>query len=198
MPVNLSKGENVSLAQQAPGLNSVLVGLGWDPPETNDDWDLDASVFLLNAGGKVLSDNHFVFYNNLASPDGSVVHTGDNRDGEGDGDDEAIVVDLASISGDIQKVVFAVTIHDASAKGQNFGQVENAFIRIVERRPGDPALEATGPELVRYDLGEDFSTETALVFGELSRASGEWKFQAVGTSPAGDLGGLCRVYGISV
>ena len=212
MPVNLSKGENVSLAQQVPGLNSVLVGLGWDPPGTGEKWDLDASVFLLNSGGKVVSDSHLIFYNHLTSPDGCqcsgehkcgsprgyVLHTGDNKDGEGDGDDEAVIVNLTALPADVQSIVFAVTIHEAAALGQNFGQVENAFIRIVERKAGDSWDGATGPEIVRYDLGEDFSTETALVFGELSRASGEWKFAASGTSPAGDLGGLCRVYGVAV
>ena len=198
MAVNLSKGENVQLNKAAPGLTSVLVGLGWDPPETDADWDLDASLFLLGSSGRVLSDSHFVFYNNLTSPDGAVNHTGDNRDGEGDGDDEAIVVNLTGIAPEVQRIIFAVTIHDGLAQGQNFGQVENCFIRVVERQPSDPPNSASGPEIVRYDLGEDFSNETALVFGELYRDAGDWKFEAVGQAPAGDLVGLCRLYGVSV
>jgi len=222
MAVNLSKGENVQLSKAAPGLTSVLVGLGWDPPETDDpsdEWDLDASLFLLGPSGRVLSDSHFVFYNNLTSPDGAVVHSGDNRTGEGDGDDESIVINLAEVAPEVQRIVFAVTIHEGAALGRTFGQVENCFIRVAERRPGDPSIPdilkeieqakvqgreadhgvlASGPEIVRYDLGEDFSNETALVFGEMYRDAGDWKFEAVGQSPAGDLAGLCRLYGISV
>ena len=191
MSVTLAKGGNVSLSKVAPNLKEALVGLGWDVRTTTGlDFDLDASALLLGANGKVLSDAHFVFYNQLASPDGSVRHTGDNRTGEGEGDDESIELDLDTVPQDVQKVVFAVSIHDAEARRQSFGQVMNAFIRLVDR--------ADGSEVVRYDLSEDASTETAMVFGEVYRYSGEWKFRAVGQGYASGLRGIAQDFGVDV
>ncbi|GHJ92155.1 chemical-damaging agent resistance protein C [Streptomyces sp. NE5-10] len=191
MGVSLAKGGNVSLSKEAPGLTAVLVGLGWDVrTTTGTDHDLDASALLLNDTGKVASDRHFVFYNNLTSPDGSVEHTGDNLTGEGDGDDESIKVDLASVPADISKIVFPVSIHDADARGQSFGQVRNAFIRVVN--------QADNVELARYDLSEDAATETAMVFGELYRHGAEWKFRAVGQGYASGLAGIAADFGVNV
>ena len=191
MSVTLSKGGNVSLSKEDPGLSRVLIGLGWDTRETDGvDFDLDASVFLLNTMGKVRSDLDFIFYNNLRSPDGSVEHTGDNRTGEGEGDDEAVRVNLGGVPADVDKLSITVTIHDAPARGQNFGQVDNAFIRVVN--------EDTGREIVRYDLSEDASTETAMIFGEVYRHGGEWKFRAVGQGFAGGLGPLASHFGVNV
>lgn len=173
MGVSLAKGGNVSLSKEAPGLTAVLVGLGWDVrTTTGTDYDLDASALLLNEAGKVASDTQFVFYNNLTSPDGSVEHTGDNLTGEGEGDDEVIKVNLAGVPADVTRIVFPVSIHDAENRGQSFGQVRGAFIRIVN--------QAGGAEIARYDLSEDAATETAMVFGELYRNGAEWKFRAVG------------------
>jgi tellurium resistance protein TerD len=189
--VTLVKGGNVSLSKEAPGLTNVLVGLGWDVRTTTGaDYDLDASAILLNANGKVLSDNHFVFFNNLTSPDGSVEHTGDNLTGEGEGDDEAIKVNLAAMAPDVAKIVFPVSIYDADARSQNFGQVSNAFIRVVN--------EADNREITRFDLSEDASTETAMVFGELYRHGGDWKFRAVGQGYASGLAGIARDFGVNV
>ncbi|NAZ76699.1 chemical-damaging agent resistance protein C [Kineococcus sp. T13] len=191
MGVTLAKGGNVSLTKVAPNLTEAQVGLGWDVRTTTGlDFDLDASALLVGAGGRVLSDGHFVFYNQLASPEGSVRHTGDNRTGEGEGDDEVIEVDLLSVPEQCQKIVFAVSIHDADARRQNFGQVVNAFIRLVNR--------ADGSEVVRYDLSEDASTETAMVFGEVYRHSGEWKFRAVGQGYATGLLGIAQDFGVDV
>ncbi|WP_232665349.1 TerD family protein [Pseudonocardia sp. TRM90224] len=191
MAVTLVKGGNVSLSKEAPGLTNVLVGLGWDVRSTTGaDYDLDASAILLNANGKVISDNHFVFFNNLTSPDGTVEHTGDNLTGEGEGDDEAIKVNLAAMAPEVTKVVFPVSIYDADQRGQNFGQVTNAFIRVVNA--------ADGREITRFDLSEDASTETAMVFGELYRHGGEWKFRAVGQGYASGLAGIARDYGVNV
>ncbi len=191
MSVSLSKGGNVSLSKEDPGLARILIGLGWDTRATDGvDFDLDASVFLLNAMGKVRNDLDFIFYNNLRSSDGSVEHTGDNRTGEGEGDDEAIRVNLPGVPADVDKLAVTVTIHDATARGQNFGQVDNAFIRVVN--------EETGREIVRYDLSEDASTETAMIFGEVYRHGGEWKFRAVGQGYAGGLGPLATSYGVNV
>lgn len=191
MGVSLSKGGNVSLSKEAPGLTAVVVGLGWDVrTTTGTDYDLDASALLCNESGKVASDRHFVFYNNLTSPDGSVEHTGDNLTGEGDGDDEAIKVNLTGVPADITKIVFPVSIHDAQARGQSFGQVRNAFIRVVN--------QADGVELARYDLTEDASTETAMVFGELYRHGTEWKFRAVGQGYASGLAGIAADFGVNV
>jgi tellurium resistance protein TerD len=191
MGVTLAKGGNVSLSKVAPNLTEALVGLGWDVRTTTGlDFDLDASALLLGANGKVLSDGHFVFYNQLVSPDGSVRHTGDNRTGEGEGDDESIELDLLTVPQDVQKIVFAVSIHDAEARRQSFGQVHGAFIRLVNR--------ADGSEVVRYDLSEDASTETAMVFGEVYRYSGEWKFRAVGQGYASGLRGIAQDFGVDV
>ena len=193
MGVSLSKGGNVSLTKEAgaAGLTAVTVGLGWDVRTTTGaEFDLDASAIALNSGGRVLTDSHFVFFNNLRSPDGSIEHTGDNLTGEGDGDDEQIKVNVASVPAEIDKIVFPVSIYDADSRQQNFGQVRNAFIRIVN--------QADNSELARYDLTEDASTETAMVFGELYRNGAEWKFRAVGQGYATGLAGIARDFGVSV
>ena len=190
MSVSLSKGGNVSLAKADPTMTKVLVGLGWDPRATDgQDFDLDASAFLLTSTGKVRGDNDFIFYNNLSDTAQSVVHAGDNRTGAGDGDDESLKVDLTKIPAEVDKIAFAVTIHDAEARRQGFGQVGGAFIRLVN--------DATGVEVARYDLSEDASTETAMIFGELYRHNNEWKFRAVGQGYAGGLKAMCDQYGIS-
>jgi len=190
MSVSLSKGGNVSLAKADPTMTKVLVGLGWDPRATDgQDFDLDASAFLLDSTGKVRGDNDFIFYNNLSDAAQSVVHTGDNRTGAGDGDDESLKVDLTKIPAEVDKIAFTVTIHDAEARRQSFGQVGGAFIRLVN--------DATGVEVARYDLSEDASTETAMIFGELYRHNNEWKFRAVGQGYAGGLKAMCDQYGIS-
>ncbi|MEU2588410.1 TerD family protein [Streptomyces avermitilis] len=191
MGVTLAKGGNVSLSKEAPGLTAVTVGLGWDVRTTTGaDYDLDASALLCSDSGRVISDLHFVFYNNLTSPDGSVQHTGDNLTGEGEGDDESINVELAQVPAEVTKIVFPVSIHEAHSRGQSFGQVSNAFIRVVNR--------ANDVELARYDLSEDASTETAMVFGELYRHGGEWKFRAVGQGYASGLAGIASDYGVNV
>jgi tellurium resistance protein TerD len=202
MGITLQKGGNLSLTKEAPGLTQASFGLGWDAnPFNGHDFDLDASALLLGANGKVRSDKDFVFYNQLAdvtSADGktpdpqnaSVVHQGDNLTGEGDGDDEVVKVRLDRLPLDVQTVVFAVSIHDAPQRGQSFGQVRNAFIRIVD--------EATGVEVARYDLTEDYSVETALVFAELYRNGGEWKFRAVGQGYADGLAGIARDFGVGI
>ena len=190
MGVSLSKGGNVSLSKTDPGMKNVLIGLGWDVRATDgQDYDLDASVFLLAENGKVRNDLDFIFYNNLRSADGSVEHTGDNRTGKGDGDDESIKIKLDKIPADVAKLVFVVTIHDAAVRRQNFGQIEGAFIRLVN--------DDTQLEVARYDLTEDASTETAMLFGELYRHNGEWKFRAVGQGYAGGLASVCAQYGIN-
>lgn len=190
MSVSLSKGGNVSLAKADPTMTKVLVGLGWDPRATDgQDFDLDASAFLPDSTGKVRGDNDFIFYNNLSDAAQSVVHTGDNRTGAGDGDDESLKVDLTKIPAEVDKIAFTVTIHDAEARRQSFGQVGGAFIRLVN--------DATGVEVARYDLSEDASTETAMIFGELYRHNNEWKFRAVGQGYAGGLKAMCAQYGIS-
>jgi tellurium resistance protein TerD len=189
--VTLTKGGNVSLSKMAPALTSVAVGLGWDVrTTTGTDFDLDASALLCGAGGKVVDDRHFVFFNNLTSPDGAVEHTGDNLTGEGEGDDETINVNLVGLAAGVDKVVFPVSIYDAQARSQSFGQVMNAYIRVVDR--------ATSAELARYDLSEDASTETAMIFGELYRHGGEWKFRAIGQGYASGLRGIAQDYGVNV
>jgi tellurium resistance protein TerD len=191
MGVSLSKGGNVSLSKAAPDLTAVTVGLGWDVRVTTGaDFDLDASALLLGADGKVLSDQHFVFFNNLTSPDGTVEHTGDNLTGEGEGDDEAVNVDLARMDPRVDRIVFPVSIYDAVNRGQAFGQVRNAFIRVVN--------SAGGAEIARYDLTEDASTETAMVFGELYRYNSEWKFRAIGQGYASGLHGIAQDFGVNV
>jgi tellurium resistance protein TerD len=191
MGVSLAKGGNVSLTKEAPGLTTAVVGLGWDARTTSGAaFDLDASALLVNGVGKVLSDEHFVFFNNLTSPDGSVEHTGDNTTGLGDGDDEAIRVGLATVPAEVDKIVFAVSIYEADARRQSFGQVRNAYIRVVD--------EADGAELARYDLSEDASTETAMIFGEVYRRGAEWKFRAVGQGYTSGLAGIATEFGVNV
>ena len=192
MPVSLQKGQKVSLTKDNPGLKKVVVGLGWDVNafDTGGDFDLDAAAFLLGDSGKVADSNDFVFYRNLTHPSGSVVHQGDNLTGVGDGDDEQIKVDLSKVPDNITKIAFTVTIYEAEQRRQNFGQVSNAFIRIYN--------EETGEEMIRYDLGEDFSIETAAVFGELYKNGGEWKFNAIGNGFQGGLAALCANFGVDV
>lgn len=191
MPVSLSKGANVNLSKEAPGLNKILVGLGWDSRATDGAaFDLDASAFLLKADGKVRSDNDFCFYNNKKVADGAIEHLGDNLTGAGDGDDEVVNVELSKVPADVERVVFSVTIHEAEARKQNFGQVSHAFIRIVN--------QDGGAEIARYDLSEDASVETAMIFGEIYRNGADWKFKAVGQGFAGGLGPLASSFGVSV
>ncbi|MFC7308566.1 TerD family protein [Streptomyces monticola] len=191
MGVSLSKGGNVSLTKEAPGLTAITVGLGWDiRTTTGTDFDLDASAILTKEDGKVSSDANFVFFNNLKSPDGSVEHTGDNTTGEGEGDDEQIKVNLAGVPAEIAKIVFPVSIYDAENRQQSFGQVRNAFIRVVN--------QDGGTEIARYDLSEDASTETAMVFGELYRHGAEWKFRAIGQGYASGLRGIAQDFGVNV
>lgn len=191
MAVSLSKGGNVSLSKEAPGLKHVVVGLGWDPRVTDgQEFDLDVSVFLCGEDGKVRSDADFVFYNNKAGGDGSVEHQGDNKTGEGDGDDEQVKIDLSSVPADVKKLAFAVTIHDADTRKQNFGMVSNAFMRVVNGE-GDK-------ELARYDLSEDYSVETAMIFGEVYRHGDEWKFKAIGQGFGGGLQPLASAFGVNV
>lgn len=191
MPVSLSKGGNVSLSKEAPGLTAVIVGLGWDARKTDGkEFDLDASVFICGEDGKVRSDKDFVFYNNKLGADGSVEHLGDNRSGAGEGDDEQVKIDLTKVPADVKKLVFAVTIHDADTRAQNFGQVSNASMRVVN--------QAGEAEIARYDLSEDASTETAMIFGELYRHGEEWKFKAVGQGYQGGLGALAGAHGVNI
>ena len=191
MGVSLSKGGNVSLSKEAPGLTAVNVGLGWDVNTfSGGEFDLDASAIVCNAQGQVLSDQHFVFFNNLKSADGSVEHTGDNLTGEGEGDDEVIKINLASVPTEAEKIVFAVSIYDADNRKQNFGAVRNAFIRVVN--------QANSTEIARYDLTEDASVETAMVFGEVYRSGPEWTFKAVGQGYASGLRGIASDFGVHV
>ena len=191
MAISLSKGGNVNLSKEAPGLNKIVVGLGWDARATDGAaFDLDASAFLVKLDGKVRSDNDFCFYNNKVVGDGAVQHTGDNTTGAGDGDDETVKVELSKIPADLDKVVFAVTIHEADIRKQNFGQVNHAYIRVVN--------EDGGQEIARYDLSEDASIETAMIFGEIYRVGADWKFKAVGQGFAGGLGPLASSFGVSV
>jgi tellurium resistance protein TerD len=189
--ISLAKGGNVSLTKLAPSLTKAAVGLGWDVRTTTGaDFDLDATALVCGPDGKVPDDRHFVFYNNLTSPDGSVEHTGDNLTGEGEGDDEVINVNVSAVPAGVDKVVFAVSIYEGATRGQSFGQVVNAFIRVVDA--------TTGAELARYDLSEDASTETAMIFGELYRHNGEWKFRAIGQGYASGLAGIAKDYGVNV
>lgn len=191
MGISLSKGGNISLSKTDPSLKNVMVGLGWDArPTEGMDFDLDASAFMVKEDGKVRSDGDFIFYNQTKSGCGSVEHTGDNRTGAGEGDDEVIIVLLDKVPADIHRIVFTVTIHEADLRKQNFGQVSRAFVRIVNKD--------TNNEVTRYDLSEDASIETAMVFGEIYRHSGEWKFRAVGQGYAGGLAALARQYGINI
>ena len=192
MPINLSKGQKVDLTKENPGLKSIMVGLGWDVNayDSGADFDLDAAAFMLGENGKCITEKEFIFYGNLEHGSGALKHMGDNLTGEGEGDDEQIQVDLTKIPANVQKIAFTVTIYEAEERRQNFGQVSNAFIRIVD--------EATNTELIRYDLGEDFSIETAVVVGELYRHNGEWKFNAIGSGFQGGLAALSGHYGIEV
>lgn len=190
MTINLSKGQKIDLTKSNPSLKRAVIGLGWDTNKYSGggDFDLDASAFLVGSNGKTNNDLDFIFYNNLEHSTGAVIHTGDNRTGEGDGDDEQLIVDFAKVPSDIDKIAITVTIYDAIARTQNFGQISNAFVRVVN--------EDTNEEILRYDLSEDFSVETALVFCEIYRNNGEWKFSAVGSGFQGGLSALCKNYGL--
>ncbi|WP_289142552.1 TerD family protein [uncultured Brevibacillus sp.] len=192
MSISLAKGQKIDLTKGNPTLSKVVVGLGWDTNKYSGsaDFDLDASAFLLRAGDKASGIDDFIFYGNLRGGNGSIIHTGDNLTGDGDGDDEQIKIDLKNVPAEIQKIAITVTIHEAESRGQNFGQVSNAFVRIVD--------EVTGAEVLRFDLGEDFSVQTAVVFGELYRHSGEWKFSAIGAGYSGGLHALCTSFGLDV
>ncbi|KLU66843.1 MULTISPECIES: TerD family protein [Desulfosporosinus] len=188
--ISLQKGQKIDLTKGNPGLSKIIVGLGWDTNKYSGraDFDLDASAFLLDQNGRAGGIEDFIFYNNLVGGDGSVQHTGDNLTGEGEGDDEQIKIDLASVPSHVEKIAFTVTIHEAIARGQNFGQVSNAYVRVIN--------EVNDQEIMRYDLGEDFSVETALVVCELYRHQGEWKFNAIGSGFSGGLAALCANYGL--
>jgi tellurium resistance protein TerD len=192
LAITLSKGQKVDLTKTNPGLSKVMVGLGWDTNKYDggNDFDLDASIFLLDSNGKCSSEKDFVFYNQLIGGNGSVEHTGDNLTGEGAGDDEQVKVNLSSVPASVEKISFVITIHDAEARNQNFGQVSNAFVRIVN--------EDSKEEIIRYDLGEDFSIETAIIVGELYRHNGEWKFSAIGSGYQGGLARIATDYGLSI
>jgi tellurium resistance protein TerD len=192
MGISLSKGGRVSLSKEAPGLKLIRVGLGWDENQTDtgNDFDLDASAFLVSKNGRVLSDNHFIFYGNKTSPCGAIIHQGDNLTGGGDGDDEVIEIDLSKVASDIEKIVFTVTIHEADSRRQNFGQVDNSFIRIVNQQ--------NQTEITKYELDEDYSTETAINFGELYRKNGNWNFKAVGAGFNNGLAGFCELFGVNI
>ncbi len=190
MPINLTKGQKVDLTKGNPGLKNVMVGLGWDVNafDSGADFDLDAAAFMCGANGVCPTEKEFIFYGNLVHSTESVQHMGDNLTGGGDGDDEEIMIDLEKVPANIEKIAFTVTIYEAEKRRQNFGQVSNAFIRIVD--------SSNNTELIRYDLGEDFSIETAIVVGELYRNNGEWKFNAIGSGFQGGLAALCGHYGI--
>lgn len=192
MAINLVKGQKIDLTKGNPSLKKVIIGLGWDTNKYSGgfDFDLDASVFLVGSNGRTNHDEDFIFYNNLKSRNEAVIHTGDNRTGEGDGDDEQILLEFAKMPVDVDKMAITVTIHEALERGQNFGQVSNAYVRVVN--------EDTKEEVLRYDLGEDFSIETAIVVCEIYRNGGEWKFSAVGSGFQGGLGALCKNYGLDV
>ena len=192
MPVNLQKGQKVSLTKGNPGLKNILVGLGWDTNKYDGgfDFDLDAAVFLLGEDGKVPTSDELVFYGNRVHKSGSVEHLGDNLTGVGDGDDEQITVDLSKVPSNVQRIAFTVTIYEADLRRQNFGQVENAYIHVVD--------QTTNQELLRYDLGEDFSIETAVIVGEIYKNNGEWKFNAIGSGFQGGLAALCNNFGVDV
>jgi len=192
MAVSLSKGQKVDLTKTNPGLKKIIVGLGWDTNKYDGghDFDLDASAFILGDAGKVKDEKDFVFYNNPTGGQGAVVHAGDNRSGVGDGDDEQIKIDISTIPADVQKMAFTITIHDAEVRKQSFGQVANAYVRVIN--------EETGAELIRYDLGEDFSFETAIVLAEVYRNGSEWKFNAIGSGFKGGLSALCANFGLNL
>lgn len=190
MPLQLSKGQKISLKKEAPGLDNIMVGLGWDAVQYDNSaaFDLDATAFLLGAGNRCTSEANVIFYNNKVHQSGCIQHEGDNRTGDGEGDDEVINVILSKVPQDIEKIDFTVTIDQAEQRRQNFGMVSRAYIRICN--------PSTGEELIRYDLSEDFSLETAIVVASLYRNNGEWKFSAVGQGYNGGLAALCNSYGI--
>jgi len=192
MAIILSKGQKIDLTKTNPGLVRAVIGLGWDTNKYSggQDFDLDASAFLVDRSNRCQNDHDFIFYNNLEHPSGGLLHTGDNRTGDGDGDDEQVIVDFSKIPAYVDRIGITVTIHDADARSQNFGQVTNAFVRLAD--------EATGEELLRFDLGEDFSIETAVVFCELYKHGNDWKFNAIGSGFSGGLASLCRNYGLEV
>ncbi|MGD6793251.1 TerD family protein [Metabacillus indicus] len=192
MSISLSKGQRIDLTKTNPGLTKVIIGLGWDTNKYSGgrDFDLDASAFLADGNGNVQNDLDFIFYNNLKSPNGAVEHTGDNRTGEGDGDDEQMIIDFSLMPSHVEKIGITVTIHDAESRSQNFGQVSNAFVRVVNADNSE--------EVLRYDLGEDFSVETAVVVCELYKHGQDWKFNAIGSGFSGGLAALCRNYGLDV
>lgn len=192
MGIQLAKGQRIDLTKTNPGLTKAIIGLGWDTNkyQGGHDFDLDASAFLVDSNNKCQNDHDFVFYNNLEHPSGSIIHTGDNRTGEGDGDDEQLIVDFTKIPPSVHRIGITVTIHDAELRQQNFGQVSNAFVRLVDN--------ANNQELLRFDLGEDFSIETAVVVCELYRHGNDWKFNAIGSGFSGGLASLCRNYGLQV
>lgn len=192
MGINLSKGQRIDLTKSNPGLKKAIIGLGWDTNKYSGgyDFDLDASAFLVGVDGKVKNENDFIFYNNLQGGNGSVIHTGDNRTGEGEGDDEQVIIEFDKVPSHVDKIAITVTIHDALQRAQNFGQVSNAFVRLVD--------QDTNEEILRYDLAEEFSIETAVVFCELYRSGSEWKFNAIGSGFQGGLHALCTNYGLEV
>lgn len=192
MAINLVKGQKIDLTKGNPHLKKVIIGLGWDTNKYSGgcDFDLDASVFLVGSNGRTNYDEDFIFYNNLKSRNEAVIHTGDNRTGEGDGDDEQILLEFAKMPADVDRMAVTVTIHEAMQRGQNFGQVSNAYVHVMN--------EETGEEVLRYDLGEDFSVETAIVVCEIYRSNGEWKFSAIGSGFQGGLEALCKNYGLDV
>ncbi|UAC46962.1 TerD family protein [Bacillus aquiflavi] len=192
MTINLSKGQRIDLTKTNPGLTKIIIGLGWDTNQYDGghNFDLDASAFLTDENGKVTQDLDFIFYNNFKHSTGCVEHTGDNRTGEGDGDDEQIKINFSKVPSHVHRIAITVTIHDADVRNQNFGQVSNAFVRVVN--------EDTNQEVLRYDLGEDFSVETAVVICELYRHGSEWKFSAIGSGFQGGLAALCRNFGLQV
>ncbi len=197
MPISLKKGQKVSLSKENPGLTKVLVGLGWDVNafDTGGSFDLDAAAFLLGENGKITRTEDFVFYGNLQHPSGAVEHLGDNLTGEGEGDDEVLYIDFTKVPADVERIAITVTIYEAQERGQNFGQVSNAYVRLARRSSEN---DSVGTEELRYDLGEDFSVETALVVCELYRSGATWKFNAVGAGYQGGLYALCKAYGVNV
>lgn len=190
MAINLTKGQKVNLTKDNPGLKYIMVGLGWDVNayDSGADFDLDATAFACGSNGKCASDADMIFYKNLQHSSGAIKHMGDNTTGDNEGDDEMIMINLEQVPAEIDKIAFTVTIYDAAARQQNFGQVSNSYIRIINNESGE--------ELIHYDLGEDFSVETAVVVAEIYRSNGEWKFNAIGSGFAGGLAALCANYGI--
>jgi tellurium resistance protein TerD len=191
MTISLVKGQKLSLSKEAPGIKLLRIGLGWDARSTDGaPFDLDSSAILVAATGKVRSDEDFVFYGQLSDVAGSVVHQGDNLTGDGDGDDEQIVIDLTKVPADIERIVITASIYEGTERNQTFGQVRNAYVRVVN--------EDDGAEVTRYDLSEDYDRETALVFAEVYRNNADWKVNAVGQGYADGLGGIARDFGVKI